>query len=68
VRYLFSDGRGVAVADRIDRRVDALPGQSGLHLLRGALSKSTEPMCRATDTSSVSDSKRLSSLDHPIGL
>jgi hypothetical protein len=37
-RYLFGDDDGRAVADRIDRRVDRLPGLDGLYLLRGAVS------------------------------
>ena len=36
--YLFGDPDGVAMADRIDRRVDRLPGLEGLNLLRGAVS------------------------------
>jgi hypothetical protein len=36
--YLFGDGDGRAVAERIDRRVDRLPGLEGLHLLHGAVS------------------------------
>jgi hypothetical protein len=36
--YLFGDEDGRAVADRIDRRVDRLPGLDGLYLLRGAVS------------------------------
>ncbi len=36
--YLFGDEDGRAVADRIDRRVDRLPGLDGLNLLRGAVS------------------------------
>ncbi len=35
--YLFGDADGRAVADRIDRRVDRLPGLAGLGLLRGAV-------------------------------
>jgi hypothetical protein len=31
--YLFAGADGKAVADRIDRRVDSLPGLNGLHLL-----------------------------------
>ena len=37
-RYLFGDHDGQAMADRIDRRVDRLPGLDGLHLLQGAVS------------------------------
>jgi hypothetical protein len=36
--YLFGDDDGRALADRIDRRVDRLPGLDGLNLLRGAVS------------------------------
>ncbi|MGA3148764.1 MAG: ferritin-like domain-containing protein, partial [Acidimicrobiales bacterium] len=36
--YLFGDDDGLSVADRIDRRVDRLPGLGGLNLLRGAVS------------------------------
>jgi hypothetical protein len=35
--YLFGDRDGQAMADRIDRRVDRLPGLDGLHLLHGAV-------------------------------
>ena len=35
--YLFGDGDGVTMAERIDRRVDRLPGLDGLHLLTGAV-------------------------------
>jgi hypothetical protein len=33
--YLFGDDDGRAMAARIDRRVDRLPGLDGLHLLTG---------------------------------
>ncbi len=36
-RYLFGDDDGRTMADRIDRRVDRLPGLEGLHLLSGAV-------------------------------
>jgi hypothetical protein len=36
--YLFGDVDGLALADRIDRRVDRLPGLEGLGLLHGAVS------------------------------
>jgi hypothetical protein len=39
VTYLLSGDKGADVVDRIDRRVDCLPGQDGLHLLRGAVEK-----------------------------
>lgn len=39
VRTLFSGPEGVAVAERIDRRVDALPGLAGLDLMAGALAR-----------------------------
>ncbi len=35
--YLFGDGAGRVLADRIDRRVDRLPGLDGLHLLSEAV-------------------------------
>ena len=35
--YLFGDDDGQAMAERIDRRVDRLPGLEGLHLLQGAV-------------------------------
>lgn len=45
VRYLFQGPKGQAIAERIDRRVDRLPGQGGLRLLDGAVSKlSRQPM------------------------
>jgi hypothetical protein len=37
VRTLFAGAQGRAVADRIDRRVDSLPGLAGLDLMAGAL-------------------------------
>jgi hypothetical protein len=37
VRYLFGDEDGRAVARRIDRHVDRLPGLSGLALVEGAV-------------------------------
>jgi hypothetical protein len=40
VRYLFEGPRGHAVAARIDRRVDRLPGQGALHLLERAVRSS----------------------------
>jgi len=39
VRYLFDGPNGTAMAERIDRRVDRLPGQEGLHLLKTAVTK-----------------------------
>ena len=39
VTTLFGDEEGAAVARRIDRRVDALPGLDGLGLMAGALAK-----------------------------
>lgn len=35
--YLFGGEDGKAMASRIDRRVDRLPGLDGLHLLQGAV-------------------------------
>jgi hypothetical protein len=39
VRYLFDGREGRAMAERIDRRVDRLPGQRDLHLLTTAVAK-----------------------------
>jgi hypothetical protein len=39
VHYLFDGPEGQAVAERIDRRVDRLPGQGDLHLLTTAVTK-----------------------------
>ncbi len=39
VRYLFAGDKGADIVERIDRRVDRLPGQSGLHLLTRALTQ-----------------------------
>jgi hypothetical protein len=35
--YLFGDPDGLSMAERIDRRVDRLPGLEGLHLVTGAV-------------------------------
>jgi hypothetical protein len=43
VRYLLDGEKGRQVAARIDRRVDRLPGQGGLHLLQGAVSTLSTP-------------------------
>jgi hypothetical protein len=37
VRELFGDGGGRAIAERIDHRVDALPGLDGLRLVERAV-------------------------------
>ena len=37
VDYLFKGEKGRAVVERIDRRVDRLPGQENLHLLTSAV-------------------------------
>jgi rubrerythrin len=39
IHYLFNGPNGSAVAERIDRRVDRLPGQSDLRLLSSAVAK-----------------------------
>jgi hypothetical protein len=39
VRYLFSGDKGREVLERIDRRVDRLPGQQDLHLLTRAVAR-----------------------------
>jgi hypothetical protein len=47
VRYLFAGADGTAIAERIDRRVDRLPGQCELHLLKTAVSKLSAPAVAA---------------------
>jgi hypothetical protein len=39
VRYLFDGDTGRQMLERIDRRVDALPGQRDLHLLTRAVAR-----------------------------
>jgi hypothetical protein len=39
VHHLFTDADGHEVASRIDRRVDQLPGQEGLHLVARAVNR-----------------------------
>ncbi len=46
VGHLFGDVEGRTMADRIDRRIDQLPGQSGLGLLGRVVDRSTEAPCR----------------------
>jgi hypothetical protein len=41
VDYLFDGPAGHAVAERIDRRVDRLPGQGEMHLLETAVTRSS---------------------------
>jgi rubrerythrin len=43
VQYLFDSEKGSDAAARIDRRVDRLPGQHDLHLLKRAVSKLSLP-------------------------
>jgi hypothetical protein len=42
IRYLLSGPAGHAVAARIDRRIDRLPGQGELHLLQNAVTTLTQ--------------------------
>jgi hypothetical protein len=39
VNYLFSGDKGSQILQRIDRRVDLLPGQQDLHLLTRAVAR-----------------------------
>ena len=39
VKYLFAGEKGTDVLERIDRRVDRLPGQGDLHLLTRAVTQ-----------------------------
>ena len=43
VDYLFDGAEGRAVAERIDRRVDRLPGQGDLHLLAHVAALAASP-------------------------
>ena len=36
IGFLFGDDDGQAMAERIDRRIDRLPGLKGLHLVANA--------------------------------
>jgi hypothetical protein len=46
IGHLFRGLDGRAMAERIDRRLDRLPGQGGLHLAARALAEiSAEPRC-----------------------
>jgi hypothetical protein len=42
VAHLFGDADGLAFTERIDRRIDRLPGLEGLGLVRGAVAARTE--------------------------
>jgi hypothetical protein len=44
VGTLFSGPAGRAMCERVDRRVDALPGLAGLHLMAGALETYERPI------------------------
>lgn len=44
IRYLFGDEEGRQVAERIDRRVDRLPGLRGLGLVQAAVRAKAPPM------------------------
>jgi hypothetical protein len=39
VQYLFGGDKGTEVLERIDRRIDRLPGQEGQHLLTRAMAR-----------------------------
>jgi hypothetical protein len=54
--YLFAGEEGRKVAERIDRRVDSLPGQSGLRLLTTAIGRtSTERAAARVGGDTLSD-------------
>ena len=46
--YLFGSGDGLHLIDRIEERIDALPGLAGLNLVRSAIKEATE-FVRATE-------------------
>jgi rubrerythrin len=58
VRYLFTGDEGKAIAARIDRRIDRLPGQEGLGLLTGTVSR----LARTTSPQSGSASNAASTV------
>ena len=39
IRYLYGGADGAPFVERIDRRIDDLPGQSGLHLVAAAVER-----------------------------
>jgi len=39
VHHLFGDASGTDTAERIDRRIDRLPGLDGLRLIQGAAAR-----------------------------
>jgi hypothetical protein len=39
--YLFGAGEGLALIDRIEERIDALPGMAGLRLVHTAIREAT---------------------------
>lgn len=43
IRHLFGRPEGAPFVDRIDRRIDALPGLDGLGLIAGAVARRTDP-------------------------
>jgi hypothetical protein len=42
IRHLYGGPEGAPFVDRIDKRIDALPGQSGLQLVAGAVARHGE--------------------------
>ena len=58
VRYLFAGDKGRDVLERIDRRVDRLPGQGGLHLLTRAWRASPHRAAETFDVRTLPPSPR----------
>jgi hypothetical protein len=48
VEYLFDSDNGREALERIDRRIDRLPGLGNLHLLQRALTSRSNPLRAAT--------------------
>ena len=57
IRHLYGGPDGAPFVERIDRRIDGLPGQSGLHLVSGAVA-SHVTLAGSAATISSSDTGR----------
>ena len=58
IRHLYGGPDGAPFVERIDRRIDDLPGQSGLRLVSGAVAESRHPRRVARATIASSDTGR----------
>jgi hypothetical protein len=48
IAHLFGDADGIAFTERIDRRIDRLPGLEGLGLVRAAIAARLERRLQLT--------------------